>query len=89
MFSCSKLLYKRINYAQLISLINNVEFSAKDRAEKAFAVSFVKLMQENGTTLKDELHELLVYKVNIFFFLKFSDFFFFKFILMGIFFDLD
>ncbi|GFW52639.1 hypothetical protein TNCV_2392191 [Trichonephila clavipes] len=38
------------------------EFIAKDRAEKAFAVSFVKLMQENGTTLKDETHELLVYK---------------------------
>ncbi|XP_071039760.1 dedicator of cytokinesis protein 1 isoform X2 [Parasteatoda tepidariorum] len=37
---------------------------AKDRAEKAFAVAFVKLMQENGTTLKDETHELLVYKID-------------------------
>ncbi|KAF8795296.1 Dedicator of cytokinesis protein 1 like protein [Argiope bruennichi] len=37
---------------------------AKDRAEKAFAVSFVKLMHENGTTLKDEVHELLVYKID-------------------------
>ncbi|EEC03304.1 dock-1, putative, partial [Ixodes scapularis] len=37
---------------------------AKDRAEKPFAMSFVKLMQENGTTLNDEVHELLVYRVS-------------------------
>ncbi|KAG8178683.1 hypothetical protein JTE90_011611 [Oedothorax gibbosus] len=43
---------------------------AKDRAEKAFAISFVKLMQENGTTLKDEIHELLVYKID---YKKFDD----------------
>lgn len=37
---------------------------AKDRAEKPFAMSFVKLMQENGTTLNDEVHELLVYRLD-------------------------
>lgn len=37
---------------------------AKDKAEKPFAMSFVKLLQPNGTTLKDESHELLVYKVD-------------------------
>ncbi|PSN51994.1 Dedicator of cytokinesis protein 1 [Blattella germanica] len=37
---------------------------AKDRTEKPFALSYVKLMQENGTTLKDTEHELLVYKVD-------------------------
>jgi len=35
----------------------------KDKNEKPFALSFVKLMQDNGTTLRDTLHELLVYKV--------------------------
>ncbi|XP_054707947.1 dedicator of cytokinesis protein 1-like [Uloborus diversus] len=43
---------------------------AKDRAEKAFAVSFVKLMQDNGTTLKNEMHELLIYKID---YKKFDD----------------
>lgn len=35
----------------------------KDKNEKPFALSFVKLMQDNGTTLRDTLHEILVYKV--------------------------
>lgn len=38
----------------------------KDKNEKPFALSFVKLMQDNGTTLRDTMHEILVYKVNNF-----------------------
>lgn len=37
---------------------------AKDRTEKPFALSYVKLMQDNGTTLMDTQHELLVYRLD-------------------------
>lgn len=37
---------------------------AKDKSEKPFAMSFVKLMQENGVTLPDALHSLVVYKID-------------------------
>lgn len=37
---------------------------AKDKSEKPFALCYVKLMQENGTTLKDARHNLIVYKID-------------------------
>ncbi|XP_045614067.1 dedicator of cytokinesis protein 1 isoform X2 [Procambarus clarkii] len=36
----------------------------KDKNEKPFALSFVKLMQNNGTTLLNTEHELIVYKID-------------------------
>lgn len=37
---------------------------SKDKNEKPFAFSFIRLMNENGTTLKDSVHELLIYKID-------------------------
>lgn len=37
---------------------------AKDKSEKPFAMSYVKLMQENGVTLSDAQHSLIVYKID-------------------------
>lgn len=36
----------------------------KDRSEKPFALSYVRLMQSNGTTLPQEKHQLAVYKID-------------------------
>lgn len=36
----------------------------KDRSEKPFGLSYVRLMQENGTTLQHKCHQLIVYKID-------------------------
>ncbi|CAB3223049.1 unnamed protein product [Arctia plantaginis] len=38
---------------------------AKDRAEKPFALSYLRLMQREGTTTPDTLHNLCVYKIDV------------------------
>lgn len=37
---------------------------AKDKTERPFGMSFVKLMQSNGTTLSDKVHDLLIYRID-------------------------
>lgn len=37
---------------------------SKDRSEKPFALSYVRLMQDNGTTLQHDSHNLIVYKID-------------------------
>ncbi|XP_045455436.1 dedicator of cytokinesis protein 1 [Melitaea cinxia] len=37
---------------------------AKDRAEKYFAMSYLRLMQKDGTTIPDTQHNLAVYKID-------------------------
>lgn len=37
---------------------------AKDKSEKPFGLSYVRLMQENGTTLQHKSHQLIVYKID-------------------------
>lgn len=36
----------------------------KDRNEKPFGLSYVKLMQDNGTTLQHQSHQLAIYKID-------------------------
>lgn len=37
---------------------------SKDKNEKPFALAYVKLQQDNGTTLKQDEHSLVVYKID-------------------------
>lgn len=36
----------------------------KDKSEKPFGLSYVRLMQDNGTTLQHKCHQLIVYKID-------------------------
>lgn len=37
---------------------------SKDRQEKPFGLSYVRLMQDNGTTLQHKCHQLIVYRID-------------------------
>ena len=62
-----KLLIMFLNavYCRCVKMLLLFSFSAKDKNEKPFAMAFIKLLNKNGTTLKDQEHDLLLYKVNL------------------------
>ncbi len=37
----------------------------KNKAEKTFAFTYLKIMNDDGSIIKDGLHELYVYKVGV------------------------
>ena len=42
-----------------------VVFPGRSKGEKFFGFSFIKLVNEDGTVLKDDEYELFLYKVSI------------------------
>ena len=53
-------------YKHVLSISKSLFFTAKEKGEKKlFGFSFVPLMQEDGRTLPDGTHELIVHKVPV------------------------
>ena len=53
-------LYLKFSISLFCQLLNYLE---KEKADKTFGFSFVKLMRADGTTVPDDTHDLCVYKV--------------------------
>ena len=57
--------HKNYFYPKNYSFISHISSLAKDKSEKTFAFTFMKMMKDDGSIIRDGPHDLYVYKVGV------------------------